>query len=108
MREEIDAKYHKAIQAVDFLAAHVGEPGQPAKRRDYGKIRPRVLSIIRKRAATVDEIATETGLSRIQIRGVLNATAIRDSVECRTDDGERRYRWIVQPAASPAQPTGEA
>jgi len=97
---ELRQEVLEVLRAIEFLERRYGRceitirPATEVSSR-AGSQRDRIRALITERALTVAELADATGLTRKQVRGVLDATKLRDSFQRTTDaDDASRYRWV--------------
>ncbi|HEY7159152.1 MAG TPA: hypothetical protein VH575_34730 [Gemmataceae bacterium] len=113
LRERIEAKHAKALQALSELEAYLEDPDllrengatealskssvtssamPKTRQRREDSFRARVLSVITASWASVNAIATQTGLNVRQVRGVINAPGVARQLERRPSmAGETEY-----------------
>jgi hypothetical protein len=108
LREKIDSEHKEALEALARVTAYLRrtETTPPTRRTKSGKsskaavsnngsgsIRGRVLPLIAKDWWSVRALVEKTGLTVRQVRGVLNAPVVSDSIETRDHEGAREYRY---------------
>jgi hypothetical protein len=118
LRERIEAKHAKALQALKELEDYLDDPDLPQpnsaakevenhfdpgllfpqerhrrkRRLREDSFRARVIKIITAAWATVNQIAEQTGLEVKQVRGVINAPDMSSRLERRpSESGDTEY-----------------
>ena len=117
LRKIIDAKHAEALRSLDNVGVYVPEAAndpcgqkragkkasakataKKAPRSGTGKIRPRVLDAMGDRSMTIQEIATETGLTAAQVRGAVLSVALKDRFTKKPDAKRVMYYKYNPPA----------
>ena len=111
LRKTIDEKHSEALKALETLKAYFAETPagvnvqstgrkQPKKaekrqppRAGTGKIRPKVLGLMRDKFVSIKEVAGPTGLTTAQVRGVVLSPALKANFEKKEIDGVMHYRY---------------
>ena len=118
LRERVEFEYQDAVVALDTLEKYLTrgskvelptEPKREPGRRRINRsrttninIRETVLRLAENRWVSVAELATEIGITRIQVRGVFNAKDLRDSIARRTTHtGVKEYLYTTQATTQP-------
>ncbi len=112
LRQAIDAKHARAIEALKTVAEYLEEqqisngehkmPRTPkakkhSPRAGTGNIRNAVLAVFREGYASIRDTAEKTGFTPSQVRGVVSAPALKDSFVKKETDGITRYHYQEKP-----------
>lgn len=107
MREAVEAKHKRALQALEELRDYLDEatpsandhaslvrPAKQPPRKGTGKIRPAVLAAMKDRFRSVQEVAAETGFTKLQVRGVVLSPSLKDKFSKQPQsDGTVEYKY---------------
>lgn len=104
LRRAIEQKHEEALHALETLQRYFEEskPENPPKqaaakkkapRAGTGKIRNAVLAVLRKDYFPVAEVAKQTGLKPLQVRGVVTAPSLKDDFAKKEVDGVIQYKY---------------
>jgi hypothetical protein len=120
LQATIEAKHKEALEALKVLAGYLTGSeanGDLARKSTTNKVKPsqqtgsirdRVLAAIAEDWATVETIIEQSGLTKKQIRGVLNAPGLSDQIERRSLGEKKEYRYLNQQAKTSASETHKA
>jgi len=104
LRRSIEAKHVEALRALDTLAAYLVEPitaanGLPMQskkrspRSGTGDIRNAVIRVFGTDYTSVPAAVQKTGLTALQIRGVVTAPALKHKFAKKEVDGVMHYKY---------------
>ena len=111
LRRVINTKHTDALRALDTIASYLEEPvaratnnavatrktkrkpPKAAPRAGTGKIRPKVLAALSGDFRPIKEVANETKLKPLQIRGVVLAPGLKDRFDKKEVDGIMHYKY---------------
>ena len=114
LQQAIDAKYAEAVKALKTLQTYLEQPVSPLtgskgtakvsgkkpkkaktppSRAGTGKIRPAVLAEMRKDFQSIRAVAERTGLTTLQVRGVVLAPALKERFAKQEVDGVMQYKY---------------
>jgi hypothetical protein len=109
LRKAINARHAAALQALDEISDYLTTPatatngqssaksGKRTASRKGGKFRPGVIAATTQEFLSVQEIATKTGFSRSQIRGVLLAPTMKAQFTKRVAGDVTQYKYEGEP-----------
>ena len=109
LRKKIDSHHEDAIRALGILKGYLASESLPSvnghssKRAEKknrlktrtgkrGSFREAVSKVIKNTWASIEKIATETGLTSARVRGVVNAPSLRGKIEIQEIGGKKEYR----------------
>ena len=103
LRRTIDAKHADALKALATLGEYLdeiapgtngGTPKRRSPRKGTGKIRAAVLAAFSKEFLTIAKAVQVTGLTRQQIRGVVQSPVLKQLFEKRQPGEFVEYRYV--------------
>ncbi|MGA2031303.1 MAG: hypothetical protein ABSG68_03520 [Thermoguttaceae bacterium] len=110
LRAAIDAKHQRAIEALKTVAEYLEEQSLPtgnsqhktskvkkSPRAGTGNIRNAALTVFREGYLSIREASEKTGLTVLQVRGVVSAPALRSGFTKKEADGITRYHFQDRP-----------
>jgi hypothetical protein len=104
LRQKIDTKHQEAMKALQCLADYLPNgsingniqenPLATERKRKRGRVSQRdlVVGAIKNGWASADTICQQSGLSKKQCQGVLNAPDLRENIDRRAGPAGREYR----------------